>query len=69
MTTASLIHEIEQLPLRDKLFVIERVLKSIRTEEENGLEQAVESLYNDYKTDKELIAFTQLDTDHFYEAR
>lgn len=33
------------------------------------MKAAVESLYNDYKSDKELTAFTDLDKEPFYEAR
>lgn len=69
MTTANIIREIEVLPLTEKLFVIERTLKSIRTEKEKGLKSAVDSLYDDYKSDKDLTAFTQLDSEPFYEAR
>lgn len=69
MTTANIIRELERLPLTDRLFVIERTLRSIRTEKERSLKHAVDSLYDDYRTDKELTAFTQLDTEPFYEAR
>jgi hypothetical protein len=31
--------------------------------------QAAESLYQDYKNDKELTAFTDIDLDNFYETR
>lgn len=69
MTTTNIIRELERLPLTDKLFVIERTLKSIRTEKERGLKMAVESLYDDYKYDKELTVFTLLDNESFYETR
>lgn len=69
MTAANIIRELEQLPLTDRLFVIERTLKSIRTEKEKGLKAAVDDLYGDYRSDKELTAFTQLDNEPFYEAR
>jgi len=69
MTTANIIRELDRLPLTDKLFVIEQTLKSIRTEKEKSLKAAVESLYDDYKTDKELTAFTMLDKEPFYETR
>ncbi|RYY10783.1 MAG: hypothetical protein EOO36_20025 [Cytophagaceae bacterium] len=52
--------ELERLPLTDQLFVIERTLKSIRTDKERRLKAAVDSLYEDYKSDPELTAFTQL---------
>lgn len=69
MTTAAIIRELERLSLTDKLLIIERTLKSIRMEKENGLKAAVDSLYDDYKIDKDLTAFTQLDSESFYEAR
>ena len=69
MTPSNIIRELERLPLRDKLFVIERTLKSIRTEKEKGLKAAVDHLYEDYKFDKALIVFTELDKEPFYETR
>ena len=69
MTLTNIIRELERLPLSDKLFVIERTLKSIRTEKERSLKTAVDNLYGDYKSDKELTVFTQLDKEPFYEAR
>ncbi len=69
MTTATLIRELDKLPLTEKLLIIEQTLKSIRTEKEKNLKSAVDSLYDDYTSNKELTAFTQLDTELFYEAR
>ncbi len=69
MTTSKIISELERLPLTDKLFVIERTLKSIRTEKEKSLKIAVDTLYQDYTTDKSLTAFTILDKEPFYETR
>ncbi len=58
-----------QIALSDKLFVIERTLKSIRTEKEKSLKTAVDTLYKDYKTNTELTIFTKLDKEPFYETR
>ncbi len=58
-----------KLPLTDKLLIIERTVKSIRIEKEKSMKSAVDSLYEDYKLDKELTVFTQLDKEPFYEAR
>lgn len=69
MTTENIIRELDKLPLTDKLLVIERTLKSIRTERQKSLKIAVDSLYDDYKEDKELTVFTQLDNEPFYETR
>lgn len=52
------------------MLVIERTLKSIRESELNKkMEKAVDSLLNDYKTDKQLTVFTSIDFENFYEAR
>ena len=69
MTTAILIREISKLPWPERLLVIEKTLKSIRQDQQRGLTQAVESLGPDYAPGNELVAFTQLDADRFYEAR
>lgn len=69
MTVANVIRELERLPLKDKLFVVEQTLKSIRIEKERSLNAAVESLFEDYKSDKELTLFTALDKEPFYETR
>jgi hypothetical protein len=69
MTTENIIQELDKLPLTDKLFVIKETLKRIRMEKEQLLNIAVELLYNDYKNDKELTAFTELDNEPFYETR
>ena len=70
MGTQQLIREIEKLPTTKKLVIIERTLKSMREREnKNQMEKAVERLRKDYKTDKELTAFTSLDLEDFYETR
>jgi len=69
MTTTNIIQELERLPLTEKLFVIERTLKSIRTEKERNMKIAVDNLYEDYAKDKELTIFTKLDKEPFYETR
>ena len=69
MTTTAIIKEINKLPLTEKLLLVEKTLKSIRQEKEHTLAHAVHALYNDYKSDRELTAFTQLDAESFYETR
>ncbi|GAA4394383.1 hypothetical protein GCM10023187_00090 [Nibrella viscosa] len=69
MTVETIIRELDKLPLTEKILVIERTLKSIRTEKQKSLKTAVDTLYEDYKNDKDLIAFTQLDNEPFYETR
>jgi len=67
MTT--IIKEINKLPLTEKLLVVEKALKAIRQEQESVLEKAVQSMADEYRTNKDLTAFTNLDAEPFYEAR
>ena len=69
MTMTAIIREINKLPLTEKLLLVEKTLKSIRQQKEHSLDNAVQVLYNDYKSDKELTVFTKLDAESFYEAR
>ena len=50
--------------------MIEKTIHSIRMQEDsNQMSKAANLLMSDYKTDKELTAFTNLDYEDFYEAR
>ncbi len=69
MTATAIIDEINRLPLAEKLLVVEKTLEAIRQEKKLSLKEAANLLYDDYKSDKELTIFTQLDTEPFYEAR
>jgi hypothetical protein len=70
MKTKELIKEIQKLPVRERIYVIERSMHLIRKqEEESQIKEAAEELYNDYLKDKELTIFTNLDFENFYEAR
>ncbi len=69
MTTALLVREISKLPWAERLLVVEKTLKSIRQDKQRSLTQAVDALYDDYRSDHELTAFTALDAEPFYEAR
>ncbi|MCC5933896.1 MAG: hypothetical protein LAT75_10195 [Candidatus Cyclonatronum sp.] len=70
MDTKELIKEIQKLPVRKRIYVIERSMNLIRKEEDDDeMKKAAEELYEDYLRDKELTAFTNLDFDHFYETR
>jgi len=49
---------------------MERTLKTIRESvTERNMEEAADSLRNDYINNNELTAFSQLDCEDFYEAR
>lgn len=61
MQAIHIIQEIQLLPLDKKFWIVEETLKAIKKEETNRLmELAVNELYADYATDKELTAFTDL---------
>jgi hypothetical protein len=70
MDTKELVQEIDQLSLDKKIFIMEKILKSIRREEvSSSMRKAAEELRSDYLNDPELTAFTALDSEDFYEAK
>jgi len=70
MRTNELIKEIRKLPLSKRIYVIEKAIHSIREQEEKKqMKKAVDFLLSDYKNDEDLIAFTKLDFEDFYEAK
>ena len=70
MKTKDLIKEIQKLPVRKRIYVIERSMNLIRKQEdEDQMKKAADNLYEDYLTDKELTAFTNLDFENFNETR
>lgn len=70
MGANEIIEKIQKLPFTEKMYVIEKSISLIRKQElQNQMQLAAEALYEDYASDKELTAFTQLDLEDFYEAR
>ncbi|MFW5701219.1 MAG: hypothetical protein ACOCWM_05965 [Cyclobacteriaceae bacterium] len=70
MRTNDIIKEIQRLPISKRIYVVEKTIRSIRTQEDkNVMKKAAAALYTDYKTDTELTAFTNLDYVDFYEAK
>lgn len=70
MRTSEIIREIQRLPVQKRIYVIEKTIHSIRKQEDaNLLKKAADSLLVDYKSDKELTAFTNIDFEDFYEAK
>lgn len=70
MRTNELIKEIQRLPIQKRIFVIEKSIHSLRKHEDtNQMKKAADALCTDYESDKELVAFTNLDFEEFYEAR
>lgn len=70
MEAVNIIKEIVKLPIIERMLIIENAMKSIReeTERKTSLKEGAQALLSDYKTDKELTAFTSLDSEDFYEA-
>jgi hypothetical protein len=70
MRPSDIIKELRRLPVNDWIYVIEKTIQSIRMQEESvQMTLAADYLANDYKTDKELSVFTDIDFEDFYEAR
>jgi len=70
MKPRELIKEIQKLPVRKRIYVIERSMHLMRKQEEEvQMKKAADDLYEDYLSDKELTAFTNLDFENFYETR
>ena len=70
MSTQEIINEINRLPLKDRLLIIEKTLEAIRVNElSQQLSVAADVMAPEYKSNKELTAFTSIDLEDFYEAR
>jgi hypothetical protein len=70
MRTAEIIEEIERLPVLQRMYILEKTIRSIRTEEDKEImRKAADLLLEDYKKDAELTSFTCLDMADFYETR
>ena len=70
METKGILTAIKKLPVGKRMLIIEKTLKTIREiETKKEMIKAVDLLFDDYKNDKELTVFTQLDQENFYETR
>ena len=70
MSTQEIIKEINKLPLQERLLIVEKTLEVIRSSElDHQLSVAAEEMTSEYKSNKELTAFTSLDLEDFYETR
>jgi hypothetical protein len=70
MGTKEILKEIKKLPVSERMLIVEKVLKNIREASiKNNLEEAADALLEDYKSDKELTAFSSIEYEQFYEAR
>jgi hypothetical protein len=70
METKAILEQIGKLAIEDKMLILEKTLKSIREKEiKEKILKAVSELKEEYKTNKELTAFTEIDFVNFYEAK
>ncbi len=70
METQKILEQIGKLPVEEKMLIIEQTIKSIREKEAKGkMINAVAELEEEYKTNKELTVFTDIDFENFYETR
>ena len=68
MGTKKILLAIKKLPVSDRILIVEKTLKNIREATlKKNLETATDALFEDYKSDGELTAFTSLDFEKFYE--
>jgi hypothetical protein len=70
MSTKDLIEEIQRLPVAERIRILEATLRSLREKElKHALSIAAEAMEGEYRTNKVLTEFTDIDLDAFYEAR
>ena len=68
MATANILEQIYHLPVYERMLIVERTIHSIRIER-NEMADAVAFMADEYRNNKELTIFTQLDMENFYETR
>ena len=70
METKEIIKQIEKLPVEKRMVIIEQTLKTIREKEiKKEMTKAIEELQEEYRSNKDLTAFTDIDFENFYESR
>jgi hypothetical protein len=70
MNTDEILKEIERLPVHKRMYLAKKTLHKIRKVEDfNQMNRAAEAFYSEYTSNTELIAFTDIDFDEFYEAK
>lgn len=70
MTKEQIVNEISQLKIDEIIHVIERSLSKISSKTgKEPLELAAEIMSKEYKQNKEMSAFNELDLEDFYEAK
>ena len=69
MSTTEIISSILNLSIKDRLKIIELIVKTIQESDDEKIEKAAIAMFEDYKHDKDLTALTSLDMENFYETR
>ncbi|HET55104.1 MAG TPA: hypothetical protein ENN33_07790 [Ignavibacteria bacterium] len=70
METKEIIEQIGKLPYEDKMLILEKTVKAIREKEiKEKMTKAVSDLMEEYKSNRELTAFTEIDFENFYETK
>lgn len=70
MSTIQLLETIQKLPIQQQFFLAEKIIQNIRKKQaSHEMSHAAEELVDEYQTNKELIAFHDIDFEDFYETR
>ena len=70
MSITEILNEINLLPPKEKIWIIQQALKSLQgTVTKDELLMAADAMEEEYRTNKDLTAFTDIDFENFYEAR
>ena len=67
MNLASILHELEKLPLADRIFVVEQASASVEAEKARSICAVVDSLPEDYRASQDLAESTPLDKEELTE--
>lgn len=70
MSTAEILEKINQLSPAEKLFIVEKTFKELLKDDSvRQMTVAAEALENEYRSNKELTAFSSIDLEDFYETK
>lgn len=70
MSNMQLLETIEKLPVQQQFYLVEKIIQNIRRKQEkDNMILAAEELAGEYHSNKELIAFQDIDFEDFYETR
>jgi len=69
MSKEEILNEISLMSFDDRKEIIQFAMKSLERDSKAEMKDAVEEMLVEYKTNKELTAFTSIDFDEFYEEK